>query len=297
MKRFFLLLGAVFLLANSSHADVAVNVSTFNMKWFGIGGDPNNVQKEFRIPIMKDFLAKHFSFSQIFVFEEVVDLTTLKLILPQGWECVGYQHPMVNHQHVAICAVPEISLEKVSYDTNFVIEEVAAESPRMRPAVRVDVKVRNTRKLLFTLVGVHFKAMPNETARRLTQARAVAKDLTRIPANIPVVITGDFNVYSAKETKLPEDDISLVLRAFNEGSRGATYAHVPHQQNAKTFRSPKFKNQFDQFYVRGPLKVTTIPVVFPVCGATQDGPGYLNFSFYYKNVSDHCPTGIQVIVR
>ncbi len=295
MKRTFVLLGAVLLFALTSPAQTKVNVTTFNMKWFGIGGDPNNIQSEYRIPSMKDFISKYLGFTQVFVFEEVVDLATLKQILPPTWQCVGYKHPMENHQHVAVCAAKALVLDKVPYDTNFVIEEVAAESPRMRPAVRVDVKERKTRRTLFTLVGVHLKAMPNETARRISQAVAISKDLMKIPAQVPVVITGDFNVYEKADTGLKQDDIDLIQRALNAGTRGI--AHVPHKPNAKTFRSERYRNQFDQFYVRGPIQVAENPFVFPVCAATLDGPGYFNFDFYYKNVSDHCPAAIQVIVR
>lgn len=296
MKRSLVLLGTIVLFAFASEAQIKVNVTTFNMKWFGIGGNPNNVQKEYRLPTMKDFIAKYLNFTNVFVFEEVVDLATLNQILPPNWNCVGYKHPMPLHQYIAVCATPEISLEKVSYDTNYVIEEVAAESPRMRPAVRINVTERSSRRILFTLVGVHLKAMPEETKRRLLQSQAIAKDLMRVPAQIPVLITGDFNVYTTKETGLPQNDIDLIENALNSGARAKTYFHVDHRPNTMTFRSTSFRNQFDQFFVRGPIKVETSPFVFPVCSAVKDGQGYFNFSYYYKNVSDHCPTAVQVTV-
>lgn len=294
MRGFLVVLGTILCLGLSSQAQTKLNITTFNMKWFGIGGDPNHVQAEYRIPTMKTFIQKYLSFTDVFVFEEVVDLKTLTQIIPASWQCVGYTHPDPIHQYVAMCAQPALQFTQVAYDKDFTIEEVTTGSPRMRPAVRADLRDRRTNQILLTLVGVHLKATPTESARRITQAKFIAKDVLKVPANIPVVITGDFNVFKKEETKLNMDDVDLLNHAFNSASKG--YSRVPLKAGIFTFRNNQFRNQFDQFYLRGPITVATEPYVFPVCSATKDGPEFMNFAYYYQNVSDHCPASIQVVL-
>ncbi len=273
----------------------SINITTFNLRWFGIGGDPNAPKPEFRIPIVKKMIETYLQNTGIFVFEEIVKIEALAQILPPGWQCISYVHPGPTHQHVALCATPAIALNKVSYDDNFTIEEATGGNPNLRPAMRVDVTEKATKRSLFTIVGVHLKAMPDQTALRVAQVQAISKDLAKIPANRPVVIVGDMNSFTMTETKLPQDDIEYILKGLNSVSTG--YFHVPYQSNIFTFRSPQFRNQFDQYFVRGTMRVTALPNVFPVCSATQNGSGYLNFDFYYKNVSDHCPSTMQIIVN
>ncbi|MBL7544761.1 MAG: hypothetical protein JNL11_13170 [Bdellovibrionaceae bacterium] len=273
----------------------AVNITTFNLKWFGIGGNPNASQKEFRIQTVKTFINTYLNQTHLFVFEEVVVVEDLIPLLPAGWQCISYNHDQPLHQKVVLCGSPAIKLTKVSYDDNYTIEEAQAGNPNLRPAMRVDVLEARTNKNLFTLIGVHLKAMPEQTNLRLQQAVAISKDLARLPQGRPVVLTGDFNTFLKSETKLPEDDMDLVLKALNSVSKG--FVRVPHQPNTYTFRNPEFRNQFDQFYVRGTMRVAAIPNVFPVCSAAQNGTGYMNFEFYYKNVSDHCPVTMQIVVQ
>lgn len=278
-----------------SQAQTSVNITTFNLKWFGIGGDPNTVQKEYRYQTIKKLIDAYLTATNIFVFEEVVVVSDLTKILPSGWQCISYAHPEPKHQYVAICAAPVVALAKVSYDNNFTIEEANVGNPRLRPAMRVDVVERKTNRNLFTLVGLHLKAMPDQSAVRIAQAQQISKDLARVPAGRPVVIAGDLNTFVKMDTKLPEDDVELILKSFNSVSKG--FFKVPHKPNTYTFRSPQFRNQLDQFYVRGTMRVAAVPDVFPVCSATQNGSGYMNFEFYYKNVSDHCPVTMQIIVQ
>lgn len=281
--------------AAANAQQTSVNITTLNLKWFGIGGNPNAPVKEFRIQSVKNLISAYLNKTNIFVFEEVVVVNDIPAILPQGWSCISYEHPMPQHQHIVMCASPGVSFAKVSYDNNFTIEEAQGGNSNLRPAMRVDVLETKSKRNLFTLVGVHLKAMPNETPLRIQQAIEISKDLAKIPQGRPIVITGDLNTFLKSETKQNEDDVELLLKALNSSSQG--YFRVPHNPNTYTFRSPQFRSQFDHFYVRGTMRVTTIPNVFPVCSATQDGTGYLNFQFYYKNVSDHCPVTMQIIVQ
>lgn len=289
-------LGLALLTPSASFSQqTSINITTFNLKWFGIGGDPNAIQKEYRIQSIKKLIDTYLKNTAVFVFEEVVVVDDLAKILPPQWQCISYMHPEPKHQHVAICATSAVALTKVSYDNNFTIEDATMGNPNLRPAMRVDVVEKKTKRSLFTIVGLHLKAMPDQTALRVAQAQQISKDLAQIPAARPVVITGDLNTFAKLETKLPEDDVDLILKAFNSVSKG--YVRVPHKPNTYTFRSPEYRNQLDHFYVRGTMRVTAIPDVFPLCSANQNGSGYMNFEFYYKNVSDHCPVTMQIIVN
>ncbi len=296
MKSFLLMFWIAIVLPWAAAAQqTSVNITTFNLKWFGIGGNPNAPVKEYRIKYVKDLISNYLAKTNIFVFEEVVVVKDIPSILPLGWSCISYQHPQPQHQKVVLCGAPGVSLNKVSYDNNFTIEEAQAGNANLRPAMRVDVVETKSKRNLFTLVGVHLKAMPNETILRVEQALAISKDLARIPQGRPVVMTGDMNTFLKSETKQTEDDVTLILKALNSGARG--FVHVPHKANTFTFRSPEYRNQLDHFYVRGAMRVTFLPEVFPVCSATQNGTGYMNFEFYYKNVSDHCPVTMQIVVQ
>lgn len=296
MKSSLMLICLLLLLPWSSYSQqTSINITAFNLKWFGIGGDPNSIQNEHRIQTIKKLIDSYLKNTAVFSFEEVVVVNDVIKILPPNWQCISYAHPEPKHQHVVLCASPAISLTKVSYDNNFTIEEVTAGNPNLRPAMRVDIVERRTNRNLFTIVGVHLKAMPDQTALRVAQTQQISKDLAQIPANRPVVVTGDFNTFAKADTQLPEDDTELLLKALNSVAKG--FLRVPHKPNTFTFRSPQFRNQLDHFYVRGTMRVTAIPDVFPVCSAEKDGSGYMNFDFYYKNVSDHCPVTMQIVVN
>lgn len=296
MKSSLLMLWIVIVLPWAATAQqTSVNITTFNLKWFGIGGNPKASVKEFRIKYVKQLISTYLVKTNVFVFEEVVIVNDIPSILPAGWTCISYQHPQPQHQKVVMCAAPGVSLNKVNYDNNFTIEEAQGGNPNLRPAVRVDVVETKSKRNLFTLVGVHLKAMPDKTNMRIQQAMAISKDLARIPQGRPVVIAGDMNTFLKSETKQSEDDVVLLLKALNSSSKG--YVHVPHKPDTYTFRSPQYLNQFDHFYVRGSMRVTYVPDVFPVCSAKQNGTGYMNFEFYYKNVSDHCPVTMQIVVQ
>lgn len=295
MKSVLLLFWVAFVLPWSAHSQTAINITTFNLKWFGTGGSPSNTQKEPRIPYIKNLISSYLANTHIFVFEEVVVVNDLLQILPQGWQCLSYAHPQPQHQKVAICATPAVTMAKVNYDDNFTIESVQVGNSNLRPAVRIDIIEKKTNRNLFTLVGVHLKAMPNETSMRVQQSIEISKDLARIPLGKPVVIVGDMNTFTRSETKQAEDDVELLLKAFNSSAKGIL--RVPHKANTYTFRSPEYRNQLDHFYVRGSMRVTAYPDVFPVCSANQNGSGYMNFEYYYNNVSDHCPVTMQIQVN
>lgn len=277
--------------AGSSHQ---LQVGAFNIRWFGSAEHDKTYQlpstKTERIGAVKDFLEKEILPLDIVSFEEIVDLAALKKVLPKGWTCASYKHPFADHQHVAVCASPAYRLVNVPYDDDDLINDLAYyDADRARPAVRVDVVDTSNQRIL-RVVGVHLKSAPNFALLRLKQVGMIGRDLKFEP-NIPTIVMGDFNSFSAKETGLEADDVQLIEKQLNQS--GAGFRHVEHSA-PYTFRNGKLRGQFDQFYVNKLVKETSVPQVFSVCNNVKDGAGYKNHEHYLRYVSDHCPVKMKI---
>ncbi len=296
-----LALAVVTLTMSVSTAATTLEITTFNIRWFGsdnkVGPDPmilNNLrpfEDEKRVQAVRDFLANVVQPRDVIVFNEVVDKQLLKKILPRSWECISYEAGSEEHQYVVVCASPQYQFVPVSYDNDPIIEEVALGNARLRPAVRVDLADRSGKRLL-RIVAVHLKAMPEETEKRVQQAHFIAKDLSNAKP-VPTIILGDMNTYFPEKTGLPRSDVELIEKELDQFDKSFTFLK---HSSPFTFRSKEFRSQFDQIYVNGQVRVTKGPDVFPVCSSTKNGTGYMNFEFYYEFVSDHCPVKVQVEV-
>lgn len=286
---------------SSAHATTELQITTFNIRWFGVryddprGPNPKPIDPKAikaRAEIVRDFLEKAVDPHDVITFEEVVDVNLLKSVLPTGWTCMSYSTPNKSHQHVAICASPKYQLLKVPYDNNSTIEAVATDPQWSRPAVRVDLADLKGNRLL-RMVGVHFKAMPGFSRERIRQMGAIATDLSQGP-KVPTIILGDMNTFETDETRLKQDDIELLGTALAQ--KDPTFTYLSHSV-PYTFRSPQHRSQFDQMFVNNGVRVIKAPKVFAVCSATRNAAsGYMNFDYYYKNVSDHCPVQVRVAV-
>lgn len=286
---------ASFSFANAASVDAKVptnvTIATFNVKWFGLGGTMDgSSEKEKRDPTLKKFISEQVLPADLIVFEEVVDVPRLQKLLPAKWDCQSYDNPERTHQHVVLCASEKLKLKLVNYDNNNTIETVAINGTKSRPAVRMNV-TDTQGKVLFVLVGVHLKAYPEESKTREFQAGEIAKDIARLGANVPVLITGDFNTYPAEQNGTEEHDIDMIQTNLNQ--MGAGFTHVPMTEKY-TYRSGSHKSQFDHYYIRGAMKVVSAPDVFDVCNASATGQEFMNISYYNKNVSDHCPVKMTV---
>lgn len=268
-------------------------VVTFNVRWLGVTVDdprlPNPKPKDpvlvkKQIASMADFMKKVVNPKSIIVFQEVVDLTALRTILPINWTCDGYKSANIHHQHVVLCVSPLFRIVNVPHDRNKVIEAVASDAVWSRPAIRADITDLKGRRFL-RVVGLHLKAAPNFSLERQRQMKVIAQDL-RMSAAIPTILLGDMNTYSAKETGQLFDDVVLLEKILKQTD--PTFVHLKHKEPF-TFRSPQHRSQFDQIYFNGPIKLVNGPDVFDVCSQTVNGTGYLDFKYYYENVTDHCP--------
>lgn len=280
------------ILSQMAFSSVQFEVVTFNVRWLGLTvddprtpnpkpRDPALVKKQ--IATMADFMKRVVNPKSILVLEEVVDLKALRTILPPNWSCDGYAHANVHHQHVMLCVSPLYKIANVPYDRDKVIEGVASDAVWSRPGVRADILDRTGKRFL-RVVGLHLKSAPNFSLERQRQMRVVAQDL-KSSAQVPTVLMGDLNTYSAKETKQLFDDVVLFERILKQVD--PSFVHLKHNE-PYTYRSLQHRSQFDHIYYNGLVKVVKGPDVFDVCSQTVNGSGYLDFAYYYENVTDHC---------
>lgn len=290
-----LILCALFMTNSYAQADSksSLILGTFNIRWFGSEAHDQSYNlpstKFERMGAVKDFLEKEMMPLDVVSFQEIVDLVALKRVLPKGWTCASYKHDFALHQKVAVCASPKYKLVKVPYDDDGLINELAYyNAERARPAVRVDVTDRDGNQLL-RVVGVHLKSAPHFALLRLKQVGMIGRDLRNDP-DIPMVVMGDFNTFTAKQTGLEKDDVVLVGNQLNQS--GAGFRHVGH--SSYTFRIGNQRGQFDHFYVNRLVTATSVPEAFSVCTNLRDYAGYKNAKHYLRYVSDHCPVKMKV---
>lgn len=290
---------ALLFVAPTVFCATQLEVVTFNVRWLGvtvdnprdpkpIPRDPALIKKQ--IASMADFMKKVVNPQSLVVFQEVVDLRALQAILPPNWSCDGYRHTNPHHQHVVICASPLYRIVNVPYDNNKLVEEVATDNTWSRPAVRADI-VDRTGKRILRLVGVHLKSAPEFSKERQRQVSVIAADLRKGPM-IPTLLTGDFNSFPGKDSGQGFDDVLLFEKILQQ--MDPTMVHLKHKEPF-TFRSPQHRSQFDQIYFNRGVKLVKGPDVWDVCSQTVDGQGYLNFKYYYENVTDHC--AVKAIIQ
>lgn len=273
---------------------VSLKMATFNLGWYGLGGTfTGSPDKEYRDPYLKEFIEKHLMPADVISFQEVVDTNRLLSILPKGWHCSTYFDNNPTHQYVVICASDSYKFGIVSYDDNNIIETVSGVSSRARPAVRVNLIQKSTNTILATLVGVHLKAYPYESDKRLVQMKALSEDLVQNDPLIPIVLMGDFNSYTKTKTNQKKDDVTLFQDILNQNLKTVKYVKL--KDTDLTYRKKSLSAQFDQFFVRGAAKVKK-PQVFSVCGTPNGGTDYFDINFYNKNISDHCPVSLEVLI-
>ena len=289
--------------AHAKQEDGAIDFVTFNMKWFGARYDnpradrPTPVDPAFireRARQMKRFFDEVVKPTDVGVFEEVVDVEMLQSVLPHGWDCISYHSDNQSHQKVVVCAAGEYRLVDVPYDNNTTIEEVASasDSEWSRPAVRVDLTNRNGARIA-RIVGAHLKAMPFYSRERARQMRAIAKDL-RSAGRAPVIVTGDLNTYWKGQTNQSLDDIVALTSRLQEAD--STFRHLDIGRK-NTYRSNRYKSQFDHILVNDKIEVASAPEIYPVCDQRKNGTGFRDFNFYYRYISDHCPVRFKFRVK
>lgn len=268
----------------AKESKLTFTVTTFNIKFYA------HYEDEKRDPYLQDFIKNSIPSSDLIVFEEIVNVSKIKNIIPANWECLSYEAPYEGHQHVAICHSDRFKFMREPTDDNDIIDEVSGAKGTLRPAVTAIV-TDNSGKQLFRIVGVHLKASPEYSKTRIEQATIIADYLKKLNSNLPIVIAGDFNTYSSPLNQETQNDKDLILKAFNADH--LNFKLLPN--DLFTFRSSYGQGQFDHIFITNSLETTKPLKIFEMCNAASTtGDGLLNLAYYNTNISDHCPVSAEI---
>src|SRR5690606_5556505 len=142
---------------------------------------------------IKEFFALKGIDSDVFVFEEILDAQGLEeRVLGNRYRCLTYDHNNSGHQHVVLCHKRHFGFRVANDDDNYAYESVAMRS--LRPALH-GILTNSDGEDLAHIVGVHLKAMPEASARRMEQTRIMAALFAERDDALPLILTGDFNSF------------------------------------------------------------------------------------------------------
>jgi hypothetical protein len=264
-----------------------LRVATFNIRWYGIGGDLDAPTTETRNLALRTFFADHLADADLVVFQEILDVAMLRAeVVPAGWSCATYASTAANHQFVVACLAPGYSLTREADDDDLAYQPLAMSW--LRPGLAGIVRDDATRAPLARLVGVHLKALPDSTDRRLAQARILVDRLATLATKneqLPTIVIGDFNSHRAVDTHGTRDDWDLigdVLASHPElGLARVAYSfeHTFRNKAAKAYR-------LDHLWL-GAATASEVEVPGP-CNLSWE-LDRAAIELYYDTISDHCP--------
>ncbi len=276
-----------------------VEITTFNVKWYGNQSNSSDVSIAERDQYLKEYIQRRLSNSDVIVFQEIVDPKRLhsKVLGRSKWNCYTYSDRGRGHQHIVLCHRKHLRFRKENHEDNFELEEVAMGSSRIRPGLHGVIETRSG-KGLFHIMGVHLKAYPEESEKRLKQTREIAKHIRELKSGLPAVITGDFNSHVTPTNEQSDDDKVLMDEIFRnyrtDLERMKTHLY--------TFKNDTYAHQLDHLWVSDNVKTKSKVRV--------DGPCNENFNMndmsfahkgidddlatYNKYISDHCPVSIKL---
>lgn len=280
MQKVFVLFSVVVSLFCSGAWADGLKVSTFNIRWYGLGGTKEgSPEKETRDRALKSFFRRELSKSDVVAFEEIVDVARLKSeVVGDEFKCASYAHEDPLHQHVVICYRGDYTLSREDDADAYALKGVAL--GKYRPAVVGLLRDADGRPVAH-LVAVHLKSGPDFRTTRLRQARLLARHIKSLRDDVPVVVTGDFNTY-ASDAGRDEDDIAEIL-----GSLDLAQVHNPAHN---TYRSPRFAGRFDHVFATADLaRSVTATMTGPCDSRSMD-----DIVEYYRTISDHCPLTVEL---
>lgn len=258
-----------------------ISITTFNIKYYGLNGDHDGEPgSEVRDNKIKAHLNKYELWSDVIVFQEIVDVPGLKSLMGSDYLCRSYDNEDPRHQHVVICHKKKFAFAMAPDDDNYILDDVAL--GRYRPVVH---GVLTYRKIpLLHIMGVHLKAQPNRSDVRTEQTNIIAQYLANRQNEEPVVIIGDFNTHN--------DDATVMTNIYRQDDVNLVQINVPQQY---TYRVPRHGAKLDRVWVSRDLRVSQKPKVAGPCNsvATDTDP----IKIYNTEVSDHCPVTLKVAPR
>ena len=274
-----------FSLSSQSQAEQSpaedISITTFNIKFYGLngvfGGPAGSETRDSKI---KAHLNRHQLWTDVMVFQEIVDVDALKTLVGTDYLCKSYEHSDKSHQHVVLCHKKKFTFVPASDDDNFALEAVSMD--KYRPAVH-GVLVNKKGRRLVHIFGVHLKAQPNFSDMRLQQMGVVGDYLKSRTDSEPAIILGDFNTYHDDPEKMSEilaDDGIDMKQAVNSYNF--------------TYRSGSNGSKLDRIWHSSALQVSEPAKVAGPCN--EVGGSNQAVKTYNNDVSDHCPVTIKVKV-
>lgn len=261
-----------------------LRVATFNIRWYGLGGDADMPKPEGRNATLRAFIDKHLAGADIVMFEEITDVAMLRTELMPDYTCSTYESGAPQHQFVVACLAPGLTLTHEADDTDVAYQPLALGS--LRPAVTGIVRDEATRAPLARLVGVHLKALPNSTDRRLEQAKILADRLAALRATndqLPAIVLGDFNSHRAVDTGRADDDWNLIDAVF----AAQLDLQLVEHSFANTFRDKEAKAyKLDHIWLSR-ARPSNLEVAGPCNLAWETHRA--DIERHFDEISDHCP--------
>lgn len=255
------------------HAD-GLTVTSFNIKWYGIGGRIRGRSKdERRDHILSKFFREKLSRTDVFVFQEIVDTKRLAKLVP-NYLCSSYKKRNPRHQHIVICARKNLS---VIFDTLY---EMDLNNPGLRPAMVASIKLKNEE--ILKVYGVHLKAKSEESDSRIEQMNKLVEISS---FDTPTLIIGDFNTYEAALTGKDTDDDILIDEILDD------FDFVQVADGIDTYLGRFSNRQLDRAWGRN--LIISEPVVDGPCREDYPFP-YSKRGFFRQSLSDHCPISLTI---
>jgi len=290
---------SLFLTPVHVQAKTRLNVVTFNIRWYGLGGDFSGTGSEYRDPSIREFITTYLSNADLILFEEIVDVRRFyNNVIRDFMNCITYDHPSSKHQHVVLCYKKDFKFIKEPDDKNYALESVAFNSDRYRPALH-GILVHQSGRALAHVIGLHLKAYPEKTDVRLQQTAILAKRLNELGNRLPVIVLGDMNSHSPSENGQYKNDYELMQDVFDRNHAGVM--RVPN--NYPTFRNDQQQHILDHVWVSYGVSVPQKPWVFKACWDQRrtvqtraSSRNYENLAYYNRYVSDHCPLAMTLLL-
>ena len=258
-----------------------ISITTFNIKFYGVNGVfGGQAGSETRDDTIMAHLTKYQIWTDVMIFQEIVDVERLEAMVGKHYSCKSYDHADKTHQHVVLCHKKTFSFVTASDDDNYALEDVSLD--KHRPAVH-GVLVNKDGKRLLHIFGVHLKAQPNFSDIRATQVGIIGNYIKTRADHEPTIILGDFNTFNNDPATFSEifanDGVDMKPAAdtynfsYRSGGQGSKLDRIWHSNSLHVVEQAK---------VSGPCN--------------DSGRSSQAIKTYNKEVSDHCPVTIKVKV-
>lgn len=251
-------------------------ISSFNIRCFGLGGEySGRFRDEQRHYDLKNMIHKKLSKSDVMIFQEIVDVESFKMIIPNNFTLYEYSHDYKRHQRVVIAVKnTHLVLKKE------IVPHVTIDEKFSRPALHLKIQLEST--LVVNVIGVHLKSGDLHTDTRLQQVRAITDYIKLINSSDPYIIGGDFNTHKIESSDLEFDDTKYLSDVFKT-------AGLEHMGNdIPTFQTNWSKNILDHFWVS---KKLIKDASLEVSSAAKKA---VSLDDYYKKISDHVPVILNI---